>query len=197
MASTTAAQQNVSGIPDIKVSARQLFGIDTDMEVPAFSSATEHVPPRHCEQCGALIRYTSRSGPAGYARKRFCGNPCAARARGGSTVPIAQRLAHQAAIAQWRARADHAWMDAAACAALPPEQREWFYHGDSQSRLARDHRDRLALAVCRGCPVLRTCRRYALMTEETYGVWGGMTQDQRRERLARARHTGGAPAATH
>ena len=42
---TTAARQNVSGMPDIKVSARQLFGIDTDMEVPAFSQPTEHVPP--------------------------------------------------------------------------------------------------------------------------------------------------------
>src|SRR6266851_5489643 len=42
---TTAARQNVSGMPDIKVSARQLFGIDTDMEVPAFRSSTEHVPP--------------------------------------------------------------------------------------------------------------------------------------------------------
>ena len=41
---TTAARQNVSGMPDIKVSARQVFGIDTDMEVPAFSNATEHVP---------------------------------------------------------------------------------------------------------------------------------------------------------
>ena len=40
---TTAARENVSGMPDIKVSARQLFGIDTDMEVPAFSQATEHV----------------------------------------------------------------------------------------------------------------------------------------------------------
>src|SRR5690348_15182469 len=41
---TTAARQNVSGMPDIKVSARQVFGIDTDMEVPAFSAVTEHVP---------------------------------------------------------------------------------------------------------------------------------------------------------
>ena len=41
---TTAARQNVSGMPDIKVSARQVFGIDTDMEVPAFSTPTEHVP---------------------------------------------------------------------------------------------------------------------------------------------------------
>ena len=29
--------------PDIKVSARQMFGLDTDMEVPAFSARDEHV----------------------------------------------------------------------------------------------------------------------------------------------------------
>ena len=32
------------GLPDMKVSARQVFGIDTDMEVPAYSQANEHVP---------------------------------------------------------------------------------------------------------------------------------------------------------
>src|SRR3546814_3809259 len=31
-------------LPDIKVSARQVFGIDTDMDVPAFSESTIHVP---------------------------------------------------------------------------------------------------------------------------------------------------------
>ncbi len=30
--------------PDLKVSVRQVFGIDSDMEVPAFSQADEHVP---------------------------------------------------------------------------------------------------------------------------------------------------------
>ena len=30
--------------PDISVSVRQTFGIDTDMEVPAFSEPEEHVP---------------------------------------------------------------------------------------------------------------------------------------------------------
>ena len=30
--------------PDLTVSARQLFGIDSDMEIPAFSRKTEHVP---------------------------------------------------------------------------------------------------------------------------------------------------------
>src|SRR5213080_2447741 len=30
--------------PDIKISVRQTFGIDSDLEVPAFSKASEHVP---------------------------------------------------------------------------------------------------------------------------------------------------------
>ena len=30
--------------PDIKVNAREVFGVDIDMEVPAFSVRTEHVP---------------------------------------------------------------------------------------------------------------------------------------------------------
>ena len=40
MATTTAR----ADLPDIKVSVRQTFGIDSDMQVPAFSHATEHVP---------------------------------------------------------------------------------------------------------------------------------------------------------
>lgn len=33
-----------SGVPDVKVSVRKLFGIDSDLEVPAFSARDEHVP---------------------------------------------------------------------------------------------------------------------------------------------------------
>ena len=33
------------GVPDIRISARQTFGIDIDLEVPAFSAPSEHVPP--------------------------------------------------------------------------------------------------------------------------------------------------------
>ena len=32
------------GNPDLKIKAREMFGIDSDMEVPAFSKRTEHVP---------------------------------------------------------------------------------------------------------------------------------------------------------
>ena len=33
-----------TGMPDIKISVRQTFGIDSDLEVPAFSQPSEHVP---------------------------------------------------------------------------------------------------------------------------------------------------------
>ncbi|HMB48937.1 MAG TPA: cobaltochelatase subunit CobS, partial [Afifellaceae bacterium] len=44
MTDAAAATQPVSGIPDMTVSVRQVFGIDSDLEVPAFSEPDEHVP---------------------------------------------------------------------------------------------------------------------------------------------------------
>ena len=45
MASETTTQSAPNGsIPDIKVSVRQTFGLDSDLQVPAFSRASEHVP---------------------------------------------------------------------------------------------------------------------------------------------------------
>jgi len=42
--SVSGGPAGASGLPDLKVSVRQLFGIDSDLEVPAFSKADEHVP---------------------------------------------------------------------------------------------------------------------------------------------------------
>jgi len=41
---TLATNGDATGMPDMSVSVRQLFGIDTDLEVPAYSQAEEHVP---------------------------------------------------------------------------------------------------------------------------------------------------------
>src|SRR5437764_11301546 len=38
------AAAEVTSLPDMKVSIRQVFGIDSDMEVPAYSQGDEHVP---------------------------------------------------------------------------------------------------------------------------------------------------------
>jgi len=44
MASTATTADPLAAIPDIKVKVRQTFGIDSDLEVPAFSKGGEHVP---------------------------------------------------------------------------------------------------------------------------------------------------------
>ena len=40
----SSAVHDASDVPDMKVSVRQVFGIDSDLEVPAFSEGGEHVP---------------------------------------------------------------------------------------------------------------------------------------------------------
>jgi cobaltochelatase CobS len=44
MATTTAAPAETSTLPDITISVRQVFGLDSEMQVPAFSQRSEHVP---------------------------------------------------------------------------------------------------------------------------------------------------------
>ncbi len=38
------AAEKIPGLPDMKVSVRQVFGIDSDLEVPAYSESADHVP---------------------------------------------------------------------------------------------------------------------------------------------------------
>jgi WhiB family transcriptional regulator, redox-sensing transcriptional regulator len=36
-----------------------------------------------------------------------------------------------------------------------------------------------AKRICRKCPVLASCREYALRAPEAYGIWGGLTSRER------------------
>jgi cobaltochelatase CobS len=55
-------------LPDMKISVRQVFGIDTDMEVPAYSEAEEHVPDTDPDYL--FDRDTTLAILAGFARNR-------------------------------------------------------------------------------------------------------------------------------
>ena len=44
MATFTAAPAETSTLPDITISVRQVFGLDSEMQVPGFSQKSEHVP---------------------------------------------------------------------------------------------------------------------------------------------------------
>jgi Transcription factor WhiB len=43
----------------------------------------------------------------------------------------------------------------------------------------------MASSVCRSCPVAAECLAYALAADERFGVWGGMTPEERRPRRCR------------
>jgi WhiB family transcriptional regulator, redox-sensing transcriptional regulator len=50
-----------------------------------------------------------------------------------------------------------------------------------------------AKAVCRRCPVIDTCLKWALESGQDAGVWGGLSEDERRalkRRTARQRRAG-------
>lgn len=57
-----------------------------------------------------------------------------------------------------------------------------FRPGRSGGRGRRElRRERLAKAkaVCGRCPVLKECRKHALELPEEYGIWGGLTEEER------------------
>ncbi len=59
---------NPASQPDIKVSVRQTFGIDSDLDVPAFSEAAEHVP--NLDPAYRFDRETTLAILAGFAFNR-------------------------------------------------------------------------------------------------------------------------------
>lgn len=46
--------------------------------------------------------------------------------------------------------------------------------------------EQAALALCAMCPVVRECQTYSLEARESYGVWGGLTEKQRKMELRRS-----------
>ena len=49
----------------------------------------------------------------------------------------------------------------------------------------RERREQKAKAVCSVCPVKTECLDFALEIREPYGIWGGLTESERRQVLAR------------
>lgn len=64
----------------------------------------------------------------------------------------------------------HPWMDDAACLDVDPDM---FFATDW-------HEVERAKNICDGCPVRRQCLQLALNNVEQYGVFGGLTREQRR-----------------
>jgi cobaltochelatase CobS len=63
-----ATPETQNGLPDMKVSVRQVFGIDADLEVPAYSQTEEHVPDLDPDYI--FDRETTLAILAGFAKNR-------------------------------------------------------------------------------------------------------------------------------
>ncbi|MEY2476795.1 MAG: WhiB family transcriptional regulator, redox-sensing transcriptional regulator [Actinomycetota bacterium] len=68
------------------------------------------------------------------------------------------------------------WQDQANCMGVDPDL--FFPERGASTREAKE--------VCRGCVVREDCLEYALANGEKFGIWGGMSERERR-RIRRAR----------
>ncbi|KOT47128.1 MULTISPECIES: WhiB family transcriptional regulator [Streptomyces] len=68
-----------------------------------------------------------------------------------------------------------AWQTLGACRGEDPDL--FFPVGDTDPACAQVAE---AKAVCRRCSVMGICKDWALTTGEEHGVWGGLSEDERR-----------------
>ncbi len=73
------------------------------------------------------------------------------------------------------------WRAQAACRDEDPEL--FFPVGNTGAALKQIEE---AKAVCRTCPVIDQCLKWALDTNQDSGIWGGLTEDERRALKRRA-----------
>jgi WhiB family redox-sensing transcriptional regulator len=54
-----------------------------------------------------------------------------------------------------------------------------FFHPDGERGNDRAQRETRAKAFCQSCPVVTSCRTHAIDAREPYGIWGGMSRNDR------------------
>ena len=78
---------------------------------------------------------------------------------------------------------DRAWQPIALCRGN--HSHLFFPPSTSERKEERERREIRAKAVCTVCPVQTDCRDYAMQIREPYGIWGGLTEAERRQVVAR------------
>ncbi len=74
-------------------------------------------------------------------------------------------------------RTDIRWREDAACRGMATDI--FFPDSDQDAGPAKE--------ICASCPVQEECLEYALMTRQNDGVWGGLTETERRRLRRRLR----------
>jgi WhiB family transcriptional regulator, redox-sensing transcriptional regulator len=75
------------------------------------------------------------------------------------------------------------WHERAACRG--PQSVIFFPPSTFERREDKDEREINAKGICSGCSVRQPCLQYAIDIREQHGIWGGLTEGERRSLLAR------------
>lgn len=75
-------------------------------------------------------------------------------------------------------RIDDLWHLRAACRG--PNNAIFFPPSRLERRSDKRRREQRAKEICAECAVLQECRNYAFEIGEQHGIWGGMTEQERR-----------------
>lgn len=75
------------------------------------------------------------------------------------------------------------WRTEAACAALTVGEQDMFF-GDSDTDMSVHKQHELARTVCYGCDPQVECLAYSISIEAGFGIWGGLTESQRKRYLS-------------
>ena len=76
------------------------------------------------------------------------------------------------------------WQERAAC--LPYPAVLFFGMDDSETSGEKRSREEKAKLICSTCGVRNECLRHALEAREPYGIWGGLTEVERRARARKS-----------
>ena len=68
------------------------------------------------------------------------------------------------------------WQGFGACRDADPEI---FFLEHNLRHEQKRKKEKTAVQICKTCPVIQQCLEHSLKVPEFYGVWGGMTADQR------------------
>jgi WhiB family redox-sensing transcriptional regulator len=77
---------------------------------------------------------------------------------------------------------DAPWYERGACrarSAATTEDDDPFFHPEGERGAPKEQRISAAKDICATCPVLAQCRDYAMTAGETFGIWGGLSEDER------------------
>ncbi len=74
---------------------------------------------------------------------------------------------------------DRSWQPVALCRG---NHSHLFFPPSTQERKdERERRELRAKSICQICPVKEPCLEYAMAIREPYGIWGGLTEAERRQ----------------